>query len=351
MRHKPFLKESKLWENNENLIWLGTTINLSRNLEKYNFPSKLDEGRQKQIISLINKEFVNNSSGQKLTLISAQDIDYIEKEFLSEHYLSNQQLQNTHSGEAFVIDDSGHFLATINLKDHLNLTLIDCQGELENSWNQLIKIETSIGEALPFAFHSKFGFLTADPMLCGTALTITAFLQIPALIHLEKIDEILEAWEDENITVTGIQGSPTEIVGDVLAIKNQFTLGVNEETILSSIRNFTTKIILEENTALKEIREADNTLIKDHISRAYGILMHSYQIEAIEALNALSQIKLGIELGWVKGMTLHEINQVFFNSRRAHLIRQFNEKISQEELSHKRAEYIHKKLKKAKLAF
>jgi len=248
-----------------------------------------------------------------------------------------------------VLDQSGEFLASINLLDHLQLQLIDCKGELENTWSRLVKIETALGKSLSYSFSTKFGFLTADPTQCGTALLVTVYLQVPGLIHSGKIDQILEQYADESITISGIQGSPTEIIGDVIMAQNNYTLGLTEENIVSSLRSFTTKILVEENSARNQITRDDAGDYKDRVSRAYGILIHSYQIEAIEALNALSLLKLGVDAKWVQGIDNKQINQLFFNCRRAHLLCQFEEKFSQEETLHKRAEYIHKALKEVKL--
>ena len=191
----------------------------------------------------------------------------------------------------------------------------------------------------------KFGYLTADFNECGTALIVSVYLQVPALIHTEKIDEFLEKNLDESISVAGIQGDPTEIIGDIVVLKNNYTLGISEESIISSLRTFTTKLLVQENAARSQIRRTQNPEIKDKVSRAVGILVHSYQIEAIESLNALSLLKLGLEMGWVEGITPAMLNLLFFNCRRSHLLRQFPEKINQEDIIHKRSEYIHKALK------
>jgi protein arginine kinase len=87
----------------------------------------------------------------------------------------------------------------------------------------------------------------------------------------------------------------------------------------------------------------------DQVSRAYALLTHSYQIEEIEALNALSVLKLGVDLEWVKGVTTEALNALFFSCRRSHLLTHFKEEIKQEELAHKRAEFIHKTINKASL--
>lgn len=345
----PYLTHRKPWANNDNNIWLASTIQLFRNIEKYKFPNKLESERQKQILSVLSKELLTSALLKNPVLFPSEEMTPLQKEFLMEHFLSLQAFHPVQASEAFVLEEEGNFLASLNINDHLSLSMIDYTGELEQTWNHLVKIETKIGKAVNYSFSPRFGFLTADPNLCGTGLTVSTFLQISGLIHLERIDEILEKHNDEAIYVSGFQGNPTEVIGDILVIQNNYTLGVTEENIFSSIRSFTSKLLVEENSARSEIKKTDNPEIKDRVSRAYGILIHSYNIEAIESLNALSLIKLGHEFGWITGITKRQLNQLFFNCRRAHLMSQFEEKIPQENILHKRAEYIHNALKDVKL--
>lgn len=348
-KEKKVLLLKNPWETNENNIWLASTVELYRNMEKYLFPEKLDTERQTQIISLLTNEISTLNLQNEPKVIPAEEINSFTKQYLAEHFLTVHTFQNSSVGNAFIIDKTGQFLATLNINDHLHLKVIDASGELENSWNSLLKLETSIGKSVPFSFSPKFGFLTADPSYCGTGFTATVFLQLSSLIHLERIDEILEKHADETFMVTGIQGNPDEIIGDVLAIKNNYSLGISEENIISGLRALTTKLLTEENRGRNEIRKSQNSHIKDLVSRAYGILTYSYEIESVEALNAISLIKLGLEMGWISGLSYLKINQLFFNCRRSHLLTSVGEVIPQEKISHRRAEFIHDAFRDTKL--
>lgn len=343
------LKLDRPWSNNNNTIWLASTIEVARNIEKFKFPAKLPSEHRKQIISLTSKEFQKSESFPKPLIYKAEDLSPTEKEFLNEHFLSTASYHQAHAGEAFIVEDSGEYLISINLGDHLNYHLIDTSGELEKAYTRLLKLESEVGKTLNYAFSQKFGFLTSDPTRCGTALTISLFLQLSALIHTETIDQLLEKEDEEGIKITGFQGSASEAIGDILTIQNNFTLGVNEEAILATIRGFSTKLLMEENNARNQIRKKKNPEIMDKVSRAYAILLHSYQIEAIEALNAISLLKLGLEFDWISGINTVELNRLFFNCRRAHLSRFMGSIAQQEEIPHKRAEYIHGVLKPVKL--
>jgi len=326
------------------MVWLASSVRLLRNVEKFFFPGKLNVERKSQIVTLLHKELLSNPELQGSHFYKADKLNSLEKEFLVEHFLSQQLYHQAGEGEAFVVDDKGEFITEMNLRNHMQMSLLDGKGELENTLNRLIKIESALGKTITYSYSPKFGFLTADPTECGTALQVTAFLQLSALIHSETIDDLLEKYADDSITITGIQGNPTEIIGDVIAAQNTYTLGLTEENVLSSLRNFITKILVEEHAERNRIKQTANPVIKDKVSRAYGILIHSYQIEAVEALNAISLLKLGVDLGWVTGIDSAGLNTLFSNCRRAHLLCQYEGKISQDEIPHKRSEFIHKKL-------
>lgn len=350
----PVLFPKQPWSNNDNPVWLASTISLQRNIEKYKFPGKLATDRKKQIIALVSKDLLSSaiaSLGQLVnpSLIKADEIGVFEKEFIGEHFLSVHSYNQAYSGEGFILDESGTFLVTLNMRDHIHMQLIDCQGDLESTWGRLVKIETNLGRNLNYSFSSKFGFLTADPTQCGTALIVTVYLQLPGLIHMNKLEKILDASQDDSLAITGIQGNPNEIIGDILMIQNNYTLGLTEENIISSLRSFLSKMIAEEVNARSQIKREESPDLKDKISRAFGILIHSYQIEAIEAMNALSLLKLGAEAGWISGIGNRELNELLFTCRRGHLLFESKEKLSQEEIPHKRAERIHRALKDVKL--
>lgn len=346
----PLLQNSPVICANNNDILLATTVVLLRNIDKFKFPGKLEADRRKQVVSLISGHLASNPKLADCHFVKAEDIGFLEKEFLSEHFFSRSSFNQAQAGEGFVVDPKGGFIATLNLQDHIQLEFIDTKGEMEQAWSLLMGIETELGKLINYAYLPKFGFLTADPTLCGTGLLVNAYVQVPGLVHTDMVDVVLEKHSDDSCNITGIQGSPTEIIGDILKIENHFTLGVTEESILSSVRSLVSKLMVEESAARHLIKKEDSPDFKDKVARAFGILIHSYQIEAIEALNALSIIKLGVEAGWVAGIDMTAINRLLFTCRRAHLLCEFRgEKISQEEITHKRAEYIHKGLKKVTL--
>lgn len=346
----PILQLRNPWEKHSHNVWLASTLSLTRNLQKYKFPSKLDKTRELQIISLIFESLNKCPDLSNPQLFRSEDIGPLEKEFLLEHFLIQDGFHQAHAGEGFVIDNSAEFLAVLNLTDHIQLNLLDTQQEIEKSWNRLVKIEGHMGKTLDFAFHPRFGFLTANPRHCGTALTVTLYLHIPAIIHTGELAELLEKEKEEEVEAVGLQGKTNEMIGDILVARNTCTVGLTEEYILTTMRMWATRAVVAEISIRKKLMENNNEPIKNKVTRALGLLTHSYQLEAIEALNALSLVKLGIEIGWIMGPANLNMNQVLFDVRRAHLITSLEEKVEIPDLPRKRAEYLHNIASKLTLA-
>ena len=70
---------------------------------------------------------------------------------------------------------------------------------------------------------------------------------------------------NDRLTFTGIQGNLEEFVGDVVIVKNNYTLGVSEEDIISTLRLFTTKLLVEESSARSQLKNVENAELMDKV--------------------------------------------------------------------------------------
>lgn len=340
------------WENPVNPIWPATTFVLHRNLNKFYFPPKMNDVQMQQTSSILADLLCKHSKLRSPQFLPADLLTPLDKEFLFEHFLCEQGFQNTMSGQGFIIDDSARFLALLNIDDHLQLHFADCKNDWDIAWNTLSEVEMSIGQSATYAFSSRFGYLTSDLNNCGTGLEIFAYLHVPALIHANQLTDTLLKQKEEDVIATGLQGTLEDIVGDFIVLKNRYSIGVSEETILRTTYSTAMHLMAAEKNLRTRIQQEDNPDFKDHISRAFGLLMHSFQLQTKEALNALSMIKLGIDLKWILGITDNKMNELFFRCRRAHLEKsQKHIELDPQKLSHIRAEYLHKELQSTKLTY
>lgn len=355
MDEKSRLPESILthipWESHSNPIWPASSFFLRRNIASYPFPGKLSPAQTLQILPLLEKKLLNLPELKSPLYLPADSLSAQEKEFLCEHFLCEESAHHASKGQGFVIDESSHFLASFNLTDHLTLQWIDCRESWQGAWEALNQIESSIGNDLEYAFSPQFGYLTSHPNLCGTSLSVICYLHLPALIISNKLEEVLKDHQQDSVEASGLFGLSSDFIGDFVLLKNKCTLGVTEASILKDLHATATYLTLAEKNERLFFEKEPPLDLKDRISRAYGLLLHSCQIETKEALDALSQIKLGIDLGWIQGMSDEEVNELLFSCQRAHLLQAEKISLNKKELKAARAEYLHKKLQKTTLQF
>ncbi len=344
-----YLFEHTPWENGTNPLWPASVFILRRNLAKSHFPPKLKEAQGEHLLSSLQSALFSASQLTGPILLKAEEVLPQDKELLFEHFLQLESFATGSKSQGFVVDTSAKFLALLNVQDHFQCALLDSTGEWEKALNFLNAIEGTVGAKLEFAYLPKFGHLTADPNKCGTALEVLVYLHLPALIHTNQFQEVLLKQKEEEVTATSMQGSLDEIIGDIVILRNKYTLGLSEEDILHALHVTASKFISAEKGARLAFKNKDSTKIKDEISRAFGLLLHSYQLKTTEALSALSLLKLGVDLGWVSGITDNKLNEIFFKCRHAHLLRLFPETKKPEDLDHRRAEFLHEQLKGVEL--
>lgn len=336
--------ENTPWKNDSNPLWPFTIFILRRNLGKFFFPSKMQPSEAPQIIESIKGTLMGLPEMAQGYVLKKEDLTPLDQELLQEHFLFMKGFSGGTNAFSLLANPAVSLLATINIGNHLEFHYIDSKTSLDASWNDLSKIEGITGNQLEFAFSPRFGYLISDPTECGTGLTIQAFLHLPAIIQTEQFSDLWAKQNDESLTATGISGSPDDLIGDMVVIQNNFTLGVSEDAIIRSIQSSASKLITAEKTLRAQLKKESGSKIKDKISKAYGLLVHSYELDVKEALNLLSLIKLGIDLGWISGVQDGKINELFFKCRRGHFSHLFPESIDLKEIAHKRAEYLHSQL-------
>lgn len=337
----PSFLEAIPWGKDSNPIWPASVFVLHRNLTKYNFPGKMNEMELLQSLELMKTSFLAQQELEQPFFLSSKELSPSDKELLFEHFLFLEAFQAPLIGSGFVLDNSHRFLAQINQVDHLQLLLIDTKGEWEKSWNFLTKLESGLNTKLDYAYSTRFGYLTADPTSCGTGLSALIYLHLPALIHSGQFENLAAKQKDVEVDLIGLEGQGSGFVGDLVILHNHYTLGYSEETLLHGLQTTTLKLLAAEKAIRQHLKEENNVDVKDQISRAFGLLIHSYQLQTKEALDALSLIKLGVDLGWITGIPDLKVSELFFKCRRGYLSHLFPE---EKDFAQKRAEYLHKEL-------
>src|SRR5438132_13827115 len=104
-------------------------------------------------------------------------------------------------------------------------------------------------------------------------------------------------------------------MGKLIQISKQTTLGEKEDEIISRLNKVIETIIEKEQDARQVLIQKRPNTLWDQIGRAYGLLTYAHAMTSKEALNLLSVVKLGIDLGALPEENRLGIDQVFIETK------------------------------------
>lgn len=273
-----------------------------------------------------------------------QDLSQLEKQVLVERHLISREHAAKGTGSAVVINKKQTLSIMINEEDHLRMQAIRSGLQLKAAFKLLDKVDSTLEGRVDYAFHTQLGYLTACPTNVGTGMRASAMIHLPALVLSDQINQVIQAVNKIGLAVRGLYGEGTEAMGNLFQISNQTTLGEREDDIIARLQKVIEQIIEHEQNARQTLLQKKPGTLLDNIGRGYGILCHAYSMSSKEALNLLSFLKLGVDLGLFPEEGQTAIDELFILTQPAHLQRNSQQKLAPEERDALRAEIIRDKL-------
>ncbi|SPT94230.1 protein arginine kinase [Bacillus subtilis] len=172
------------------------------------------------------------------------------------------------------------------------------------------QVDDWIEEKVDYAFNEQRGYLTSCPTNVGTGLRASVMMHLPALVLTRQINRIIPAINQLGLVVRGIYGEGSEAVGNIFQISNQITLGKSEQDIVEDLNSVAAQLIEQERSAREAIYQTSKIELEDRVYRSYGVLSNCRMIESKETAKCLSDVRLGIDLGIIKGLSSNILNEL-----------------------------------------
>jgi len=323
-------------------IVLSTRIRLARNLKGIPFPNQMSSQDGEKVISLVSEAL--SKLNYKFNLIRLSQISEIEQQkLLEEHLISPQMLKNTQNKAVFISEDESVSIL-VNEEDHIRLQCIYSGAESNKAYDLISKIDDFLSKNVQYAFHRKYGHLTACPTNVGTGMRLSFMLHLPALCMTRLADNLFATVGKVGVTVRGMYGEGTKSSGNIFQISNQITLGKSESELAQNITDVVNQIIAKERELRRRIIQDKGIAIEDRIMRSYGIMRYAKKISTEELTGILSNVRFGISLGIIKDINVGLINEIMVVTRPAHIAE--TGAVNSFERDVKRAELIKNILKK-----
>jgi len=326
-------------------IVISSRVRFARNLRNRAFPGWAKKAERTAILDLIRPRVEELPEMQDSFSELLQDLSALEKQVLVERHLISREHAAKGVGSAVVMNRRQTLSIMINEEDHLRMQSIRSGLQLKQAFKLVDKIDSALEGRLEFAYDQRLGYLTACPTNVGTGMRASAMLHLPGLVLSELINQVIQAVSKIGLAVRGLYGEGTEAMGNLFQISNQTTLGEKEDEIVSRLTKVIETIIEKEHDARQVLIQKKSNTLWDQIGRAYGVLTYAHAMSSKEALNLLSIIKLGVDLGAFPEDRRLPIDELFIDTQPAHLQKSSQQKLNAEERDHLRAQIIRERLK------
>jgi protein arginine kinase len=303
----------------ESDVVVSCRIRLARNLAEYPFISRCTPADRIEVEKTLREYVTHFEDVGPIEYLDVNSLEVIDRQFLVERQLISRELAESEGARGVAIAENEQVSLMVNEEDHLRIQVMHSGLDLQLAWGQINEIDNLLCDRAVFAFHPQLGFLTACPTNVGTGIRVSVMLHLPALVITRQIDKVFRSLQKIGLAVRGLYGEGSQAMGDFYQISNQVTLGRSEEEIVRQVSDIIPQIIEYERKAREVLIKESHETLHDRVSRAFGILRTAQTISSEETMHLLSSVRLGVNLGLIRDVSISTLNQLFIHTQPAHL--------------------------------
>ena len=297
-------------------IVISSRVRLARNIKDTPFPALASDEQRKKVLQ-INQEILQENQEQ-FADFQAMNLDAVSAVFrqaLVEKHLISPLMARENTFSGLVLRDDEVVSIMVNEEDHFRIQCLLPGLQLERAWSEASFYDDCLETKVNYAFHEKLGYLTACPTNVGTGLRASVMLHLPGLVLTRQINRILSAVNQVGLAIRGIYGEDTEFTGNLFQVSNQITLGQSDEEIWQNLYDVTRQLINQEKKAREHLLNEGRERLADRAGRALGVMRYARMLGSQEVMQLISDVRLGLDLGLVKGLSAGTLNELFVLSR------------------------------------
>ncbi len=329
-------------------IVISSRVRIARNLDGFPFPMLSTSSQAKQVVQrvyeVLQEDLQNLPEFKNARLIQMDDLQDLDKRVLMEKHLISPHLADESRHGAVILSQDESISIMINEEDHLRVQCLFSGFQLEEAWELANRLDDAFEQKLNYAFDETHGYLTSCPTNVGTGIRASVMVHLPALAMTGHINQLLPAIAQVGLAVRGIYGEGSETLGNLYQISNQVTLGQTEMEIIDKLKGVVRQVIEHEQRARRQVMERSPIQLEDRVLRSLGILKYSRMIDSKEAMSRLSDVRLGIDLGFIQGIQASVMNELMVMTRPGFLQKYAQQRLEPGERDVRRSVLIRERL-------
>ncbi len=186
----------------------------------------------------------------------------------------------------------------------------DKPSDIDDAYAKVLADEQALAREHAFAWDSDFGYLSPDPLHCGTALCFEAEFHLEGLHLVGDLPPTLNAIDAVRFQYAGIVEDGVTQAAHLFHVRNYATLGVSESDLKERARRLFSDLIEQEYSARKALVDETPRILADSVSRALAVLRSARLLAPGELLDLLSPVRLALTFGFLDGITRAEVTKL-----------------------------------------
>jgi protein arginine kinase len=331
----------------ESDVVLSSRVRLARNVADYPFLSRASERQLQELEEMLHERVMDCGIERELSYHRLDELEPLLRELLMERHLISRDHAEADWVRGVAFDPDERISIMVNEEDHLRLQVVRGGLRIKEVWDEADELDDLLARKIPFAFSDKYGYLTACPTNVGTGMRASAMLHLPGLVMTRGLDRVMHMAEDQEITMRGLFGEGTQGSGDFYQFSNAVSLGMTEEDLVRSVSEMSVRVAEMERDTRESLLHNHPDELCQRVNKGLELLVSASTISSEEALQLLSQVRLGVETGIIDGVPLKQLNQLFLLTLPAHLQTMEGRKLGGTRRNELRAEYVKHTLSKS----
>lgn len=322
----------------QNHVVMSIRIRLARNMRGLAFPLRMDRGDRELLRASLERFIVERSD--RSIILDVHEVGNNEKRLLRERNIITSEMELSDFSYVIVTPED-ECTILVNDEDHLRIQVIKSGLQLLDAYTTANRIDDELNGFIPYAFSEDLGYLTACVTNLGTGLRVSALMHLPMLTRKNSMAEVTEAMKKRGAEIKSTVPNSTKTLGSLYLLSNRRSLGLSEVDILENMDGMVSEIVELEDLERDRVYSEARSDLEDRIWRSYGQLQYSRRITYIEAMEHLSNVRLGIILAVIRNLDLTDVNDIMVKIQWSHLQRRSGRLfVTTVECDEYRAEYL-----------
>lgn len=308
-------------------VVVSSRATLSRNLANFPFPVCLSDSDSERVQSIIFDAFNFFDNAEDYQAISVSKLDDIGSKIMRERGVLFFS-EGHKSG--LVIRNDGKISCTINTDDHVKISSFESGLGVEGVFNAVYSVDSKLQKKVQFAASHDFGYLTYMVMDSGSGLVMSSELHLPALSLLNLIKHVstnvigsefnfLETYGAGGAKALSGFGGGGASLGCYYNVVSKNSAGGTELDQMTSMQCVLQNVIKEERNARKTCKAEHMSEIINYAYRALAMAQNSLFITLREAIEIISGVKFGKDVGVLSGIEDNELHSLLYRIQEGHL--------------------------------